>query len=90
MTQPRVDTCPECGTERHVRTDGTFRLHGANNRGSDRHTCPGSHKPAPNLIAVHYMTDAERLRQIRSLCEAGEPSLHNAVYINDILEILDA
>lgn len=88
MTEMRYDTCPECDTERHVRLDGTFRLHGAGIGGSALRTCPGSHKPAPRLTAVQYMSDAERLRQIRALCSKARDAQVN-LSVSQIQRILD-
>lgn len=90
MTRPRFDTCPECGFERNVRMDGTFRLHGVGVGIYDRRTCAGSHKPAPNLTAVQYMSDAERLRQIRAMCESLNARGVWSVPTYRLREILDA
>lgn len=87
MTGSRFDTCPECGFERNVRMDGTFRLHGVGVGTYGRRTCAGSHKPAPNLTAVQYMSDAERLRQIRALCANSSTGM---IYVRQIRQILDA
>lgn len=96
MNESTRAICPECGTERHVRLDGTFRLHAAPYEWPmSARTCEGSHRPAPGFEVAKRMTDAERLQQIRELVAEVIDDGPNRMpstksLLNVLTEILDA